>query len=334
MKRYIAALLAAVLLAACVSALAEDPTLDSYIPKDIVYGDVQPVYDLQMNGHAGMWSSFWYENGQWNFDNTASESGYLHFNTLGHDGVVVGKEKLPYVLYVAGETFSTIKDAFYASYVDEAEPYVRLFREDDMDYLFEEIEKLFRIDDEGNVKIIPPIVWYSSNTVCVAGLEFREVKPSLTSKWYNFAPIDLSVDGKQVFELVASNMYVVGTVTVDKQGDTVTVNWALNKQGTVDANFVSESEFFTFFHDIDSVTGVEPAQAGSSFSFGKPISISEDLDGDTNLLLYVRNTATYCNNLSYKYQNLIYQPRYDRNNEQHRGLRADMLALMDLDQAN
>lgn len=174
--------------------------------------------------------------------------------------------------------------------------------------------------------------WYPHNTVCVAGIEFRDVKPELTNKWYNFAAIDLSQDGTQTFDLVASNMYVVGTVTVTVAGDEVTVDWKLRKQGTTDANFESESEFLTFFNSLDAVTGVEPdGFVGPVYQFGQPISIANDLGGDTNVLLYIRNTATYCTNLSYKYQNPIYHEPYDANQAFRKLQRDVMFAIMDAD---
>lgn len=174
--------------------------------------------------------------------------------------------------------------------------------------------------------------WYPHNTVCVAGIEFRDVKPELTNKWYNFAAIDLSQDGTQTFDLVASNMYVVGTVTVTVAGDEVTVDWKLRKQGTTDANFESESEFLTFFNSLDVVTGVEPdGFVGPVYQFDQPISIANDLGGDTNVLLYIRNTATYCTNLSYKYQNPIYHEPYDPNQAFRKLQREAMFAIMDAD---
>lgn len=174
--------------------------------------------------------------------------------------------------------------------------------------------------------------WYPHNTVCVAGIEFRDAKPELTKKWYNFAAVDLSQEGTQTFDLVASNMYVVGTVTVTRTGDEVVVDWKLRLQGTTDANFDSESEFLTFFSSLDAVTEVEPEwYDGPVYHFGEPISIEKDLGGDTNVLLYIRNVATYCDNLSYKYQRPIYQPRYDENSLGHRMLRDAMQAIMDAD---
>lgn len=175
------------------------------------------------------------------------------------------------------------------------------------------------------------IKWYPKNTACVAGLEFREVKPSLTNKWWNFAAVDLSRVGEQVFEYVASNKYVVGSVIVKRDGDIVTVEWKLNKQGTTDANFKTDAEFLTFFHDIDSVESVNPSEIHTSYKFGQPISISNDLNGDTNVLLYVLNTVSYCSNLSYEYQKPIFHPAYDRNVSFRVARRMAMTELMQME---
>lgn len=174
--------------------------------------------------------------------------------------------------------------------------------------------------------------WYPNNTICVAGLAFRDVKPELTSKWYNFAALDLSQDGVQTFDLVASNMYVIGTVTVVKEGDEVVVEWDINRQGTNDANFQLEKEFLTIFSSLDAVTEVEPDLfEGPTYAFGQPISIANDLGGDTNVLLYIRNVATYCTNLSYKYQLPIYHARYLPDQNAYVALRQSMSSLMQMD---
>lgn len=332
MKRIFALLLALGLLLTTFAAFAEQPTLEDYIPIDIPYGDSDAVYDLDLKGNAGKWTSFWYENGKWNFDNSETKSGTLYFHTLGHDGLVQNKTKLPWAFYVSGDSFEQIKDAFYSTYYQNGDnPYVHLFRDEDMDAVYEEIEKWFEINKDGTVSEKNSIEWYSSNTVCVGGLEFRQEKPGLTKKWYNFAAIDLTKQGKQVFELVASNLYVIGVVIVDVDGDNVTVEWRLNKQGTVDANFKNESEFLTFFHDLASVESVEPSSIATSYKFGEPVSIEKDLEGDTNVLLYIRNVASYCNNLSYKHQNPIFHPTFDRNDSMHVALQKAMRALMAAD---
>lgn len=159
--------------------------------------------------------------------------------------------------------------------------------------------------------IMPPddLCWYPENTVCTAGIAFRDVKPELTNKWYNFTPIDLSQQGTQVIDMVASNMYVVGRVVVQVDGDSVKVTWERANAACGDGNFLVSSEFFTFFPDLASVTTVEPSEL-TGYAFGQTVSIKNDLKDDTNVLLYMRNVATYCNYASTASEHEIPYARY------------------------
>ena len=137
--------------------------------------------------------------------------------------------------------------------------------------------------------------WYYSNTACSFGPAFRDARPGLTEKWYTFTPVDLTVQGRQTFEYVASNMYVIGEVYVDVAGDTVCVsyrNFYEEKQG----NTRTVSEYYTFLHDLAGVTEAEPEKrTDPGYRFGQPVSISRDLNGDTRVLLFVRNVVNYSN---------------------------------------
>lgn len=136
--------------------------------------------------------------------------------------------------------------------------------------------------------------WYGNNTACSEGIAFRDIRPNLTQKWYHFTPVDLSVPGRQVFDYVASNMYVIGQVYLDVTEDTVTVSYK-NYYADQGGNTETQSEFFTFFHDLSSVRYVEPEDLQEqALPFNVPLSIEEDLDGDTSVLLFVRNRVTYC----------------------------------------
>ena len=142
--------------------------------------------------------------------------------------------------------------------------------------------------------LIEKATWYPNNTACSFGPAFRDVKPALTDKWYLFTPIDLSIQGRQEFEYIASNKYVIGKVYVDVYGDQVVVTYhnfyedQYGKTETLD-------EFFTFFHDLRSVKQVEPEYMDDDgYRYGWPISIENDLEGDTNVLLFIRNRVTYC----------------------------------------
>lgn len=136
-------------------------------------------------------------------------------------------------------------------------------------------------------------VWYVDNTACCFGPAFRDVRPALTDKWYTFTPIDLTIQGTQEFEYVASNVYVIGRVYVNVRGDEVTVTYH-NFYEDAGGNTETLSEFLHFFHDLASVREVEPENMGApQFRFGQKISIENDLEGDTSVLLFIRNRVTY-----------------------------------------
>lgn len=129
---------------------------------------------------------------------------------------------------------------------------------------------------------------YYNNTVCAFGPQFREVDANLTRAWYMFTPIDLSEEGEQRFDLIGGGMYVIGSVTVTVRDGEVTVDYEYNSRD-VEAG----REYFTFFRDFDSVTREDLNRLPKSFSYGKSYSIEEKLDGDTDVILFVCNTATF-----------------------------------------
>ncbi|MBQ9262673.1 MAG: hypothetical protein IJ189_00510 [Clostridia bacterium] len=167
--------------------------------------------------------------------------------------------------------------------------------------------------------------WYTNNTACSFGPQFRDIKPRLTDKWYMFTPIDLSQQGMQEFEYIASNMYVIGKVYVTVYGDIVMVSYE-NEGADQEGNTSTVSEYVTFFHDLNSVKSVDPNQLGASaFSFDQPIRISEDLQGDTNVLLFIRNEVTYSPYVTPGKKLVRFWP----NLTERKTLREEMLNLMD-----
>ncbi len=165
--------------------------------------------------------------------------------------------------------------------------------------------------------------WYPNNTVCSFGPQFRDIKPDLTDLWYMFTPLDLSQEGTQAFELIGSNKYVLGTAYVTVSGDKVTVNYSTvkGKNGYI----YIKSEYLNFFPDLQSVTTVVPEEIGKGFSFGQEISISKDLKGDTNVLMFIRNVATYRDYVT-KDTKLT---RYYKNYPTRKLLRDSMIEMMD-----
>lgn len=135
---------------------------------------------------------------------------------------------------------------------------------------------------------------YRNNTVCTFGIHLRDIMPKLTDKWYTVTPIDLSKNGTQSFELIASNMWIIGQVNVTVDGDSVLIDRDIILEGIGRTKILSE--YLNIFPDLNSITPEaleDDGLYGKGYSFGEPISIEKDLGGDTNVLLYVRNVATF-----------------------------------------
>jgi hypothetical protein len=172
--------------------------------------------------------------------------------------------------------------------------------------------------------------YFYNNTVSSFGPHFRDVTPELTDLWYMFTPIDLTIQGRQTFELAASNMYVIGEVYVDVAGDMVTVtyhNYYDGKGGSTEP----VSEFLTFFNSYADVqipndTPVKEYQMlPTNFAFGRPFSTTNDLGGDANVLMFIRNVVNY-----FRFPTGTREfRRFYENNPDNKALREHMLRLMD-----
>ncbi len=137
-----------------------------------------------------------------------------------------------------------------------------------------------------------------NNTASSFGLQFREVTPGMTDLWYMFTPLDLTRQGRQTYELIASNMYVIGEVYVDVYGDTVTITYHNYYDGQ-GGETKTRQEFLGLYgsyaevvlpSDVPVKSYINPP---TRFTFGMPFSIQYDLGGDTNVLMLVRNVVDY-----------------------------------------
>lgn len=151
------------------------------------------------------------------------------------------------------------------------------------------------IEDPIQVPVVPKIVSYTHNNIRSFGPRFRDIDPQLTKQWYRFTALDLSQDGKQTFDLISGDHYIVGKVTVTVNGDSVRVDYKYDLKEIWDwKNY----KFYTFFSDFDSVTSVEPLEIEKRFEYGKTYSIENDLNGDTSVLLYMANKATHTDDIN------------------------------------
>ncbi len=164
------------------------------------------------------------------------------------------------------------------------------------------------------------VTHYPNNTICVAGLTLQEADATLPDKWYNVLPVDLTKDGRQVYQLMISNMFLIGEVYVDVWGDEVTVNVSLLDHGAVRPL----GWYGRWFTRLNEVTGTSIESTEDGFTFGAPLSISEDLGGADTALLFIRGKASY------------YQPfrdgtaltRYWRNKDEWKEFRQGLQELM------
>ena len=143
-------------------------------------------------------------------------------------------------------------------------------------------------EDIPDIPDIPLPTVYPNNTMCIMGPRLRDIAPGSTDKWYMVTPVDISQDGEQVFPLVASNMYCVGAAIVAVKDGQLTVSYQTLEGVTV------HSEYFAIYPDIEAAVADNAADLGSkSLKFGMPISIADELAGNTSVLLLMCNNVTY-----------------------------------------
>ncbi|NLA54309.1 MAG: hypothetical protein GX858_08175 [Clostridiales bacterium] len=166
--------------------------------------------------------------------------------------------------------------------------------------------------------------YYPRNTVSSFGPQFRIISPEFTKEWYMFTPIDLSIQGRQTFTLIASNMYEVGEVYVDVYGDTVNVTYYYFYEGQTQ-KVEKYKEHISFFNDYTQALQQDVNTTETQYAFGQPFSIANLLGGDTNVLMFIRNNLTY-----YRFPMPTEQlNRNYPNSEARNAQRGAMLGMMD-----
>ena len=116
----------------------------------------------------------------------------------------------------------------------------------------------------------------------------RELCPELTDKWYTVVPVDLTRQGTQVYELVASNLFVIGRAAVTVDGDSVTVVC-----GLAEGNGYMKDECLRWFTGLEEITAAYLEAPERGAAFGEAVSIERDLKGQDTALLFICNTVTY-----------------------------------------
>ena len=161
---------------------------------------------------------------------------------------------------------------------------------------------------------------WNNNTVCAFGPRLSETNlyPYNTDAWYMFTPFDASNNGTQTFELVASNTYIVGKVTLTIRDGSLKIDYTLADNSKFDITL----EFFTVLNRINDLTQYEPEQLMDlRIGQGETINLEEKFGDDTSLVLYFCSRCNY--RFSKKYTLLAY------NSAVHQRMLDDMRKLMD-----
>ena len=164
-----------------------------------------------------------------------------------------------------------------------------------------------------------PKTTFSNNTICAFGPRLRDVNlfPYNTDVWYMFTPFDASQDGRQTFELVASNNYIVGSVTLTIRDGKLTLDYTL-KGNTIDITL----EFFTILNQISDIHVYTPEELRAlNMKVRVPIDLQEKFGDDRNLVLY------FCSRCDYTYSNAFLPLEYT--SPAHQRLLNEMLNMMD-----
>ncbi len=157
-----------------------------------------------------------------------------------------------------------------------------------------------------------------NNTMCALGICLRDagVEGDL---WYMFTPFDASKDGVYTYPLVASNLFTVGTVTLNIRDGKAAVNYHVD-----DPELKMVTEFFTILPSIDAIRVYEPEELKAAYGMnaGQWIDLKAFFGEDEALVLYMNCRVTYTYNAKYmttlRYESESIQRRVD-----------EMKALMD-----
>ena len=129
--------------------------------------------------------------------------------------------------------------------------------------------------------------YYNNNTVCVRGFYLRELNNRPTDKWYMVVTLDISRDGRQVFDLIAGKCLVIGNVEAVIRGDGLMLTYHYLD------GVKPHSEMLMLFPSIEDIAELEPGSLLSAYHFAEAISIKKDLQGLAGVFLCVNNSVSF-----------------------------------------
>lgn len=135
--------------------------------------------------------------------------------------------------------------------------------------------------DVKETKTVKYTKWYYNNTITSFGPTTRELVGG--NDWYRVTPVDLTVDGVYTYDLIASNKYIVGKVTIAVNAGALTVSYKTNYD--VD---VKDEALLIYASKADLATGT-----AVTAPVGAAINAAETFGADTKVLVSLILTGDY-----------------------------------------
>ena len=131
-------------------------------------------------------------------------------------------------------------------------------------------------------EVIRRTKYYRNNTMCSFGPTTRELIGG--DDWYRVTPIDVTVDGTYTYDLIASNLYVIGTVDIVVSNGVLIVNY------NIEAGNVSIKEellqLYSSKNDMKKHVAVEA-------EIGAEINLVETFGDDNVIIVSLILTGDY-----------------------------------------
>ncbi len=139
-----------------------------------------------------------------------------------------------------------------------------------------------------------------NNSACTFGVRIKQLDKGLTDAWTMATPIDLAEiaalpGGVKRFNVCASNMYVIGTVSVRVQDGNLRVSLQLAEDNTLDnSKFeILDQRLFLITSPLDW-NSIDPRRlTENEFEIGTDISLEDRLPGVQYAVMYLPIKLTY-----------------------------------------
>lgn len=282
------ALVLALLMLLCGTAMAENPTVESILDKqdvDVEVGKPSTIFTITPNDADFTWAIYRQEDGEWK----VATASLVNTTPLEGSGTAAdGAVNIDWDYWFNGDYSGYdggVEHKLEVSVGEEVVTVVNFFVNYFYHHSFDRVSLLSWFEDYTGVLSAARPCWYPNNTANSFG-------PKVAGSWQTYSAVDLSVQGEQIFDLVAAGAWKIGTVKVTVNGDEVIVTYEMTEDiNTRDIwdDINVDSEYLNIFGDAASVD----LTAESTYAFGTPISIANDLGGDTTVALLISNKVDY-----------------------------------------